>query len=192
MTIATHRTPGAAFSAILQMSGFGGSNVELEDDAIADLLTKAARKEAKRKKKEAKLLKRKLEGVAKARRREEQAARERANAAEYAACPKCPKCSLPTVSRGGMVFCSKAWEPVYVEGGTEEQFSMGGSNESGGTGCGWSEAPVKGAGEATCKRCGSTVTCTSGGEGGWDGVWYKQKCDNPHCGYRHEGSGCVM
>ena len=58
----------------------------------------------------------------------------------------CPKCSLPTVSRGGMVFCSKAWEPVYVEGGTEEQFSMGGSNESGGTGCGWSEAPVKGAG----------------------------------------------
>ena len=59
--------------------------MKLEDDAIADLLTKAARKEAKRKKKEAKLLKRKLEGVAKARRREEQAARERAKAAEYAA-----------------------------------------------------------------------------------------------------------
>ena len=121
----------------MQMSGFGGSNVELEDDAKL-ALTKAARKEAKRKKKEAKLLKRKLEGVAKARRREEQAARERAKAAEYRRVRRCPKCSLPTVSRGGMVFCSKAWEPVYVEGGTEEQFSMGGSGESGGTGCGWS------------------------------------------------------
>ena len=170
----------------MQMSGFGGSNVELEDDAIADLLTKAARKEAKRKKKEAKLLKRKLEGVAKARRREEQAARERAKAAEYAACPKCPKCSLPTVSRGGMVFCSKAWAPVHSKG----YFSLGGAEEYGGTGCGWSETPVKGAGEATCKRCGSTVTCTSGGEGGWDGVWYKQKCDNPHCGYKYRSSGC--
>ena len=148
---------------------------------------KAARKEAKRKKKEAKLLKRKLEGVAKARRREEQAARERAKAAEYAACPKCPKCSLPTVSRGGMVFCSKAWEPVHSKG----YFYLGGAEEYGGTGCGWSETPVKGAGEATCKRCGSTVTCTSGGAGGWDGVWYKQKCDNPHCGYRHEGSGVM-
>ena len=124
----------------------------------------------------------------KARRREEQAARERAKAAEYAACPKCPKCSLPTVSRGGMVFCSKAWAPVH----SKDYFYLGGANEEGGTGCGWSETPVKGAGEATCKRCGSTVTCTSGGEGGWDGVWYKQKCDNPHCGYRHEGSGCVM
>ena len=164
--------------------------MKLEDDAIADLLTKAARKEAKRKKKEAKLLKRKLEGVAKARRREEQAARERAKAAEYAACPKCPKCSLPTVSRGGMVFCSKAWEPVYVEGGTEEQFSMGGSSEYGGTGCGWSETPVKGAGEATCKRCGSTETRTHGGEGGWGGFWWKRKCDNPHCGYKYESSGC--
>ena len=126
----------------------------------------------------------------KARRREEQAARERAKAAEYAACPKCPKCSLPTVSRGGMVFCSKAWEPVYVEGGTEEQFSMGGSNESGGTGCGWSEAPVKGAGEKTCKRCGSTVTCTHGGSGGWDGFWWNRECDNPHCGYKYRSSGC--
>ena len=180
---------GSLNSAILQMSGFGGSNVE-EDDATAHFvpLTTAARKQTKREKKEAKLLKRKLEGVAKARRREEQAARERAKAAEYAACPKCPKCSLPTVSRGGMVFCSKAWAPVHSKG----YFYLGGAKEYGGTGCGWSETPVKGAGEATCKRCGSTVTCTSGGEGGWDGVWYKQKCDNPHCGYRHEGSGCVM
>ena len=185
---------GSLNSAILQMSGFGGSNVELEDDATAHLLTKAARKEAKRKKKEAKLLKRKLEGVAKARAaRREQAARDRAFAAEYRRVRRCPKCSLPTVSRGGMVFCSKAWEPVHSNSGLyDEQFYPGGANEEGGTGCGWSETPVKGAGEATCKRCGSTVTCTSGGEGGWDGVWYKQKCDNPHCGYRHEGSGCVM
>ena len=162
--------------------------MELEDDAKL-ALTKAARKEAKRKKKEAKLLKRKLEGVAKARAaRREQAARDRAFAAEYRRVRRCPKCSLPTVSRGGMVFCSKAWEPVHSKG----YFYLGGANEEGGTGCGWSETPVKGAGEATCKRCGSTVTCTSGGEGGWDGVWYKQKCDNPHCGYRHEGSGCVM
>ena len=175
----------------MQMSGFGGSNVKLEDDAIADLLTKAARKEAKRKKKEAKLLKRKLEGVAKAAKaRREQAARDRAKAAEYRRVRRCPKCSLPTVSRGGMVFCSKAWEPVYVEGGTEEQFSMGGSNESGGTGCGWSEAPVKGAGEATCKRCGSTVTCTDGGEGDFgNSFWWKRKCDNPHCGYRYSAAG---
>ena len=150
---------------------------------------KAARKEAKRKKKEAKLLKRKLEGVAKARAaRREQSARDRAKAAEYRRVRRCPKCSLPTVSRGGMVFCSKAWAPVHSKG----YFYLGGAEEYGGTGCGWSETPVKGAGEATCKRCGSTVTCTSGGEGGWDGVWYKQKCDNPHCGYRHEGSGCVM
>ena len=175
----------------MQMSGFGGSNVELEDDAIADLLTKAARKEAKRKKKEAKLLKRKLEGVAKARRREEQAARERAKAAEYAACPKCPKCSLPTVSRGGMVFCSKAWAPVHSNHGLyNEQFYPGGAHEEGGTGCGWSETPVKGAGEATCKRCGSTETRTHGGEGGWGGFWWKRKCDNPHCGYKYESSGC--
>ena len=125
----------------------------------------------------------------KARRRHAKARRRRAKAAG----PRCPKCSLPTVSRGGMVFCSKAWEPVHSNSGLyDEQFYPGGANEEGGTGCGWSETPVKGAGEATCKRCGSTVTCTSGGEGGWDGVWYKQKCDNPHCGYRHEGSGCVM
>ena len=162
--------------------------MELEDDAIADLLTKAARKEAKRKEKEAKLLKRKLEGVAKAQAaRREQSARDRAKAAEYRRVRRCPKCSLPTVSRGGMVFCSKAWEPVHSKG----YFYLGGAKEYGGTGCGWSETPVKGAGEATCKRCGSTVTCTSGGEGGWDGVWYKQKCDNPHCGYRHEGSGVM-
>ena len=175
----------------MQMSGFGGSNVELEDDAIADLLTKAARKEAKRKKKEAKLLKRKLEGVAKARRREEQAARERAKAAEYAACPKCPKCSLPTVSRGGMVFCSKAWEPVHSNSGLyDEQFYPGGAKEQGGTGCGWSETPVKGAGEATCKRCGSTVTCTHGGEGDFgNSFWWKRKCDNPHCGYGYYAAG---
>merc|ERR1712138_228338 len=51
---------GSLNSAILQMSGFGGSNVELEDDAKL-ALTKAARKEEKRKKKEAKLLKRRLE-----------------------------------------------------------------------------------------------------------------------------------
>ena len=165
-----------------------------EDDATAHFvpLTTAARKQTKREKKEAKLLKRKLEGVAKARRREEQAARDRAKAAERGLAA-CPKCSLPTVTRGGMVFCSKAWEPVHSNSGLyDEQFYPGGANEEGGTGCGWSETPVKGAGEATCKRCGSTVTCTSGGEGGWDGVWYKQKCDNPHCGYRHEGSGCVM
>ena len=164
--------------------------MELEDDATAHLLTKAARKEAKRKKKEAKLLKRKLEGVAKARAaRREQAARDRAKAAERGLAA-CPKCSLPTVTRGGMVFCSKAWEPVYVEGGTEEQFSMGGSGESGGTGCGWSEAPVKGAGEATCKRCGSTVTCTDGGEGDFgNSFWWKRKCDNPHCGYGYYAAG---
>ena len=162
--------------------------MELEDDATTQLpLTTAARKQTKREKKEAKLLKRKLEGVAKARRREEQAARDRAKAAERGLAA-CPKCSLPTVTRGGMVFCSKAWEPVHSKG----YFYLGGAKEYGGTGCGWSETPVKGAGEATCKRCGSTVTCTSGGEGGWDGVWYKRKCDNPHCGYRHEGSGCVM
>ena len=159
--------------------------MELEDDAIADLLTKAARKEAKRKKKEAKLLKRKLEGVAKARRREEQAARDRAKAAERGLAA-CPKCSLPTVTRGGMVFCSKAWEPVHSKG----YFYLGGAKEYGGTGCGWSETPVKGAGEATCKRCGSTVTCTHGGSGGWDGFWWKRECDNPHCGYKYRSSGC--
>ena len=165
--------------------------MKLEDDAIADLLTKAARKEAKRKKKEAKLLKRKLEGVAKARRREEQAARERAKAAEYAACPKCPKCSLPTVSRGGMVFCSKAWAPVHSNHGLyNEQFYPGGAHEEGGTGCGWSETPVKGAGDKTCKRCGSTVTCTDGGEGDFgNSFWWKRKCDNPHCGYRYSAAG---
>ena len=164
--------------------------MELEDDAKL-ALTKAARKEAKRKKKEAKLLKRKLEGVAKARRREEQAARERAKAAEYAACPKCPKCSLPTVSRGGMVFCSKAWAPVHSNGGLyDEQFYPGGAHEEGGTGCGWSETPVKGAGEATCKRCGSTVTCTDGGEGDFgNSFWWKRKCDNPHCGYGYYAAG---
>ena len=182
---------GSLNSAILQMSGFGGSNVELEDDATTQLpLTTAARKQTKREKKEAKLLKRKLEGVAKARRREEQAARDRAKAAERGLAA-CPKCSLPTVTRGGMVFCSKAWEPVYVEGGTEEQFSMGGSGESGGTGCGWSETPVKGAGEKTCKRCGSTVTCTHGGSGGWDGFWWKRECDNPHCGYKYSAKGVI-
>ena len=161
--------------------------MELEDDAKL-ALTKAARKEAKRKKKEAKLLKRKLEGVAKARAaRREQAARDKAKAAEYRRVRRCPKCSLPTVSRGGMVFCSKAWEPVHSKG----YFYLGGAKEYGGTGCGWSETPVKGAGEATCKRCGSTVTCTHGGEGGWDGVWFKRQCDNPHCGYRYEGSGVM-
>ena len=165
--------------------------MELEDDATAHLLTKAARKEAKRKKKEAKLLKRKLEGVAKARRREEQAARERAKAAEYAACPKCPKCSLPTVSRGGMVFCSKAWEPVHSNSGLyDEQFYPGGAKEQGGTGCGWSETPGKGSGEETCKRCGSTMTCTHGGEGDFgNSFWWKRKCDNPHCGYGYYAAG---
>ena len=167
--------------------------MELEDDAIADLLTKAARKEAKRKKKEAKLLKRKLEGVAKARAaRREQAARDRAFAAEYRRVRRCPKCSLPTVSRGGMVFCSKAWEPVHSNSGLyDEQFYPGGAHEEGGTGCGWSETPVKGAGEATCKRCGSTVTCTDGGEGGWAGFWWKRECDNPHCGYKYSAKGVI-
>ena len=182
---------GSLIVAILQMSGFGGSNVKLEDDAIADLLTKAARKEAKRKKKEAKLLKRKLEGVAKARAaRREQAARDRAFAAEYRRVRRCPKCSLPTVSRGGMVFCSKAWAPVHSNGGLyDEQFYPGGAHEEGGTGCGWSETPVKGAGEATCKRCGSTETRTHGGSGGWDGFWWKRECDNPHCGYGYYAAG---
>jgi hypothetical protein len=102
----------------------------------------------------------------------------------------CPKCSLPTVSRGGMVFCSKAWEPVHSQTGLyDEQFYPGGSKEYGGTGCGWSETPVKGAGEATCKRCGSTETRTNGGSGGWDGFWWKRECDNPHCGYKYEASG---
>ena len=161
--------------------------MKLEDDAIADLLTKAARKEAKRKKKEAKLLKRKLEGVAKARAaRREQAARDRAKAAEYRRVRRCPKCSLPTVSRGGMVFCSKAWEPVHSKG----YFYLGGAKEYGGTGCGWSETPVKGAGEATCKRCGSTETRTHGGEGDFgNSFWWKRKCDNPHCGYRYYAAG---
>ena len=129
----------------------------------------------------------------KARRREEQAARERAKAAEYAACPKCPKCSLPSVSRGGMVFCSKAWAPASYNHGLYpgEQFYPGGANEEGGTGCGWSETPVKGAGEATCKRCGSTVTCTDGGEGGWAGFWWKRECDNPHCGYKYSAKGVI-
>ena len=165
--------------------------MELEDDAIADLLTKAARKEAKRKKKEAKLLKRKLEGVAKARRREEQAARERAKAAEYRRVRRCPKCSLPTVSRGGMVFCSKAWAPVHSNHGLyNEQFYPGGAHEEGGTGCGWSETPVKGAGQATCKRCGSTETRTEGGEGDFgNSFWWKRKCDNPHCGYGYYAAG---
>lgn len=183
---------GSLNSAILQMSGFGGSNVELEDDATAHLLTKAARKEAKRKKKEAKLLKRKLEGVAKARAaRREQAARDRAKAAEYRRVRRCPKCSLPTVSRGGMVFCSKAWEPVHSNSGLyDEQFYPGGANEEGGTGCGWSETPVKGAGKATCKRCGSTETRTHGGEGDFgNSFWWKRKCDNPHCGYRYYAAG---
>ena len=174
------------------MSGFGGSNVELEDDATAHLLTKAARKEAKRKKKEAKLLKRRLEGVAKAQAaRREQAARDRAFAAEYRRVRRCPKCSLPTVSRGGMVFCSKAWEPVHSNSGLyDEQFYPGGAHEEGGTGCGWSETPVKGAGEATCKRCGSTVTCTDGGEGDFgNSFWWKRKCDNPHCGYGYYAAG---
>ena len=104
----------------------------------------------------------------------------------------CPKCSLPTVSRGGMVFCSKAWAPVHSNHGLyNEQFYPGSAHEEGGTGCGWSETPVKGAGEATCKRCGSTETRTHGGEGGWDGVWFKHTCDNPHCGYRYEGSGVM-
>ena len=173
------------------MSGFGGSNVELEDDAKL-ALTKAARKEAKRKKKEAKLLKRRLEGVAKAQAaRREQAARDRAKAAEYRRVRRCPKCSLPTVSRGGMVFCSKAWAPVHSNGGLyDEQFYPGGAHEEGGTGCGWSETPVKGAGEATCKRCGSTVTCTHGGEGDFgNSFWWKRKCDNPHCGYRYYAAG---
>ena len=121
----------------------------------------------------------------------EQAARELGNAdkaAEYAAergLAACPKCSLPTVSRGGMVFCSKAWEPVHSKG----YFYLGAEEEYGGTGCGWSETPVKGAGEATCKRCGSTETRTHGGEGGWGGFWWKRKCDNPHCGYGYYAAG---
>jgi uncharacterized Zn finger protein (UPF0148 family) len=102
----------------------------------------------------------------------------------------CPKCSLPTVIRDGRVFCSKAWEHRDAN---DQYFDHGGSQESGGpdggTGCGWSESPFSGPGSAKCGRCGSTMTLSSGGKGGWDGVWSRRDCDNPNCGYKYNASG---